>query len=350
VGKSNMVERRKALKLIGLTIGAAGIYSPAILRRAVAQLPANVSLKGVYSAPGLSFAAIFLADRAGLWAKNGLEVEMKQVQGGPLAMVALTNREAQFSGVASTDPVIGWDKGIKTLTICAFTGALDMQITARNDWMSRVGRSPKSPLEERLKSFKEARVGASTIAGGPAQYTRYLAKTVGLDPDRDMKIVAVGFGAARMAALRTNQVDLTVGSAPESDQVELEGFGSLYLDCAHEVPIFREFPYTVAVVTPQFANEQPDVVRRIAQTLGQGNDMFHTNFGEAVDILKQLSPNIPAKATERALERARDSYPRGGRMTTTMWENNIKVAVDLKMISSAIPSREGELWTNKFLR
>ena len=342
-----MIERRKVLKGIGLTIG--GVFSPAILRRALAQSSAKVSIKGVYSSPGLSFAAIFLAERAGLWAKNGLEAEVKQVQGGPLAMVALTNRESQFSGVASTDPVVGWDKGIKTLAISAFTGALDMQITARNDGMSRVGTSPKSSLEEKLKAFKGARVGASTIAGGPAQYTRYLAKTVGLDPDRDMKILAVGFGAARMAALRTNQVDLTVGSAPESDQVELDGLGGSDLPAALEVPLFREFPYTVAIVTPQLANEQPDVVRRIAQTLGQGNDMFHTNFGEAVDILKQLSPNIPAKAIERALERARDSYPRGGRMTTTMWENNIKVAVELKMISSAIPSREGELWTNKFL-
>ena len=344
-----MIERRNVLKGIGLSIGAVGISSPAILRQAVAQSVAKISIKGVYSSPGLSFAAIFLADRAGLWAKNGLEAEVKQVQGGPLAMVALTNREAQFSGVASTDPVIGWDKGIKTLAISAFTGALDMQFTARNDWMSRAGTSPQSSLEQKLKSLRGARVGASTIAGGPAQYTRYLAKTVGIDPDRDMKIVAVGFGAARMAALRTNQVDLTVGSAPEADQVELEGFGSLYLDCAHEVPLFREFPYTVAVVTPQLADEQSAVVRRIAQTLGQANDMVHTNFGEAVDILKQLSPNIPAKATERALERARDCYPRGGRMTTTMWENNIKVAVDLKMVSSAIPSREGELWTNKFL-
>ena len=123
----------------------------------------------------------------------------------------------------------------------------------------------------------------------------------------------------------------------------------MYLDCAHEVPLFREFPYTVALVTPQLANEQPDVVRRIAQTLGQANDMFHTNFGQTVEILKQLSPNIPAQAIERALQRARDSYPRGGRMTTAMWENNIKVAVDLKMVSSAGPSREGELWTNKFL-
>src|SRR5262249_57093542 len=134
-----MIERRKVLKGIGLAIGAAGISSPAILRRAVAQSATKVSIKGVYSAPGLSFAAIFLADRVGLWAKNGLEAEVKQVQGGPLAMVALTNGEAQFSGVASTDPVIGWDKGIRTLAISAFTGALDMQITARNDWVYRCG-------------------------------------------------------------------------------------------------------------------------------------------------------------------------------------------------------------------
>ena len=70
----------------------------------------------------------------------------------------------------------------------------------------------------------------------------------------------------------------------------MKGLDRCIVDCAHEVPLFREFPYTVAMVTPQFANEQPDVVRRIAQTLGQANDMFHTNFGEAVDILKKLSP------------------------------------------------------------
>jgi NitT/TauT family transport system substrate-binding protein len=342
-----MLERRKVLKGVGLAVGA-GLVSPTIFGRAAAQ-GSKTSIKGVYSSPGLSFAAIFLADKAGLWAKNGLEAEVKQVQGGPLAMVALTNREVQFSGVASTDPVVGWDKGIKTVAIAAFTGSLDMQIAAHKDWMSKVGISPKSTLEEKLKALKGARVGASTIGGGPAQYTRYLARSVGLDPERDLQILAVGFGAARMASLRTKQVDLTVGSAPEADQVELEGFGALYLDCTNEVPLFREFPYTVAVVTPQLANDQPDLVRRIAQSLGQANDMFHTRFGAAVDILKGMSPSIPAKAIERALERAKDSYPRGGRMTAKMWENNIKVAVDIKMISKTLPSQEGELWTNKFL-
>lgn len=341
-----MMKRRNVLGGLGATMGAASVVSPLMLVRAAAQ--SSTKVKGVYSSPGLSFAGLFLAERAGLWAKNGLEAEVKQVQGGPLAMVALTNREAQFSGVASTDPVVGWDKGIKTLAISAFTGSLDMQMTAHNEWMSRVGQSRKSTLEDRLTALKGARVGASTIGGGPAQYTRYLAKSVGLDPERDMRIVAVGFGAARMAALRTKQVDVTVGSAPEFDQVEIEGFGALYIDCTNDVPLFGEFPYTVALVTPQMANEQPDVVRRIAHTLGQANDIFHTRFGEAVDILKQFSPSIPGKAIESALERAKNSYPRSGRMTTAMWENNMKVSLDLKMISKALPTQEGEMWTNKF--
>src|SRR6516225_3573584 len=326
--RHQMMERRRFLKAASST----GLALALPTGSSVAQ--PTLAAKGVYAAPGLSFSAIFLAERLGLWAKNGVTAEMKQVQGGPLSMVALTNHEAQFAGVASTDPVVGWEKGIKTLSIAAFTGSLAMQFTARKDWMSRVGVSPKSPLADKLRAFRGARIGASTIGGGPAQYTRYLARTAGIDPEHDMRILAVGFGAARMAALRTNHVDVTVGDAPEADQVELEGFGELFLNCSHEVPIFREFPYTVALVTPEFANEQSDLVRRVAHTLGQANDKF---------------ASVPAKAMELALERDRDSYSRGCRMTTTMWENNIKVALETKMISAALPTREGELWTNRFL-
>ena len=128
------IVRRKFLGGLGLTLGAAGIATPAIIRSAGAQM-AMSPIKGVYSAPGLSFAGINIAESMGLWAKHNLTADVKRVQGGPLAMVALTNNEAQFAGVASTDPIVGWGKGIKTLTVSAFTGALDMQFAARNDWL-----------------------------------------------------------------------------------------------------------------------------------------------------------------------------------------------------------------------
>jgi ABC-type nitrate/sulfonate/bicarbonate transport system substrate-binding protein len=341
----NVIRRRSFIE----GLGALSFSSAVFIDRARSQSGAPIVVKGAYAAPGLSFAAIFLADRLGLWAKNGISTQLKQVQGDPLSMVALTNHEADFAGTASTAPIIGWSKDIKTLSIGAFTGSLVAQYTARKDWLSRVGVSPKAALIDKLKAFKGARIGVATIGGGPAQYTRYLLRTVGIDPEQDAKILAVGFGAARMAALRTNQVDVTFGDSPEADQVELEGFGELFLNCAKEVPIFKEFPYTVALVTPDFANEQPDRVRQIAQTLAQANNLFKTNFGQTVDVLKQQFASVPPKAIERSLERDRSSYPQDCRMTTAMWENNVKVTLETKMISAPLPTQEGTLWTNKFV-
>src|SRR4051794_37758256 len=107
--RRDMIERRRFIT----GAGAVGLSSAIFIKCAEAQSGSRTVVRGVYAAPGLSFSAIFLADRLGLWAKNGLTAELKQVQGGPLSMVALTNREASFAGVASTDPVVGWEKGIK---------------------------------------------------------------------------------------------------------------------------------------------------------------------------------------------------------------------------------------------
>jgi NitT/TauT family transport system substrate-binding protein len=311
-------------------------------------LAAPLLTRGVYSAPGITYSGLYIADAEKLWSKNGLEAKLQRVQGGPLAMAALTHKDADFCGIASTDPVVGWGKGIKTLTVAAFTGKLAMQFTARNDWLARHGVSPTSPLSEKLKAFKGARLGASTIGGGPAQYARYLIRQGGLDPDTDVKILAVGFGASRIAALRANQVDITVGDAPEADQVELEGFGHLFINCAQDVPVYSDFPYTVLSVSPEFAEEQPDVVRRIAQTIGQANDLYRSNFGKVVDVMRSIYSAVDPKALERALQRDVDSFPAGGRMTEAMWKNMNEVALNLKMIGSPLPTQEGAFWTNKF--
>ena len=201
------------------------------------------------------------------------------MQGGPLTMVALTNREANFGGVASTDPVVGWDKGIKTLAISAFTGSLDMQFTARKDWMSRVGVSPKSPLEDKLKALQgrayrrfDHRRRARAVHALPRTHGRARPRSRHENPCGRLWRRADG-GAAHQSGRRHGR-----RRHRKPIRSRLEGFGELFIDCAHEVPLFREFPYTVALVTPQFANEQPDVVRRIAHTFGQANDMFHTKF------------------------------------------------------------------------
>lgn len=343
-----MIERRLLIKSGAIVV--ASLSLPGIPRAFAQANGEPMRANGVYSAPGLSFAPIFIANHLGTWKENGLTTEIRQVQGGPLAMASITNGESTFAAVASSDPVIGWDKGIKTLAVAVFNGSLALQMTAHKDWMHKAGVTPDSPIESRLKSLKGARIGASTIGGGPAQYLRYILRKGGIDPDQDVKILATGFGASRMAALRTKQVDVTIGDAPEADQVAEEGFGALYIDLARDVPEFREFAYTVLSVLPTTADKNPELVRRIAHSVKAASNLIHSNVDAAVDILRGTYNNtVDAKILKRAILRDQTAYTPGCLMTQTMWENNFNAAASTGMISAKPPVAEGGFWTNKFL-
>ncbi|MBS0233422.1 MAG: ABC transporter substrate-binding protein [Proteobacteria bacterium] len=341
-----MIGRRLVIKS-----GAAVVASLAVPAfRSLAADGSASTAQGVYSAPGLSFAALFLANSLGTWKKNGLTADVKQVHGGPLAMASLMNGESAFAAVASSDPVVSWDKGIKTQAVAVFTGSLALQMTAHKDWLAKVGKSPESPVEDRIKALKGARIGVATIGGGPAQYLRYVLRKAGIDPDRDATIVATGFGATRMAALRTKQVDVTIGDAPEADQVADEGFGSLFIDLGNDMPEFREFAYTVLSVLPETADKNPELVRRIAHSIKDANETIHSDVDAAVQVLVGIYNNkVDPKILKRAILRDQNAYTPGCLMTQAMWNNNFNAALATKMISTKPPSVEGQFWTNKYL-
>jgi ABC-type nitrate/sulfonate/bicarbonate transport system substrate-binding protein len=159
----------------------------------------------------------------------------------------------------------------------------------------------------------------------------------------------VGFGAARIAALRENQVDVIVGSAPDADEVALLGFGDFYLSFAAEVPAFKEMPYTIMAVTPEFASAKPEAVHAIARSVGQASDYIQSNFDESLAILKAEFPKIDGRAITRSMERDRSTYPRGALMDEAMWENGIKVAKNMRTVKNTPAPAEGQFWTNKFL-
>ena len=315
-----------------------------------AQTAGSLGVRGVYSAPGLSYASLHVANRKGIIKKNGLDADLKAVSGGHLAMVSLTSQEADFACVAAIDPIMAWDKGLRFQVIAVFLGAVAAQLTARKEWMDQNGVSPGSPVQEKVRALKNARIGSATVGGGPAQYTKYLGRSYGLDPERDISIISVGQGASRIAALREGRIDLTVGGSPEADEMSLQGFGELFLNFATEAPVFGNFPYTVLAVTQELANRQPEKCRRIAQSIGEANDLIHSHLGEAIDLLKAHYPRIDPRAIERAMQRDQAAFPRGARMSPAMWRNGFEMARSMQTVKNVPPLEEGQFWTNKFLK
>jgi ABC-type nitrate/sulfonate/bicarbonate transport system substrate-binding protein len=115
------------------------------------------------------------------------------------------------------------------------------------------------------------------------------------------------------------------------------------------VPVFTQFPFTVLVVKPEFAEKNPDQVRRVAQSIGAANDFVRSNFDQAVAMLKAELPKIDPKAIDLTMRRDRNAFAAGGRMNETMWANGLKVAQVDKRMEQMPPVKEGAFWTNKYL-
>jgi len=343
-----MIGRRRVLARgagAGLALAGAALLPGA---RGFAQ-GALKPLRAVCSAPGLSFSGVYIAKAKDLWAKNGLDMNLKMVQGGPLALAALISNEADVACTTSSDPLVAWDKGIKMTVIASFTQGLAMQMAARNDWMQKVGITPKATIDQKLNALKGSRVGVATIGGGPTQFLKHGVSLYGMDGDKDMKMLAVGLGATRIAAMRENQVDVIVGSAPDADQVTLQGFGELYIDFATEVPSFRDFPYTIMMMKAELAEKDPDLARRAARSVAQANDFIIANTQETIDILVKEFPRIEAEAIRRTITRDKGTFTPGARMTESMWVNAAKIAETMKAVKTVPSMKEGTLWTNKFI-
>ncbi len=263
-------------------------------------------------------------------------------------MVTLNSGDSEFVCVASTDAMIAWERGVKMLVVAAFYGSLTIQLTASREWMDKSGLGPNAGIEDKVRALKGARIGSSSLGGGPPQYTKFLGSLYGLDPEKDIRITMVGQGPTRIAALREGRVDMVVGGAPEADQIALDGYGDLYINFP-EVPLFKDFPFTVVAVKQEVADKDPERVRRIARTIGAG-ERPHT---------QRLRPGgrrdagpVPAdqSSSHQARHDARpEAVPAGGRMSETMWANGYKCAAAMKSIKATPPLAEGGFWTNKFL-
>jgi NitT/TauT family transport system substrate-binding protein len=343
-----MTGRRAFLQVSTGLLGAALGFSGSRPALAQAQPGGLTPVPGAYSAPGLAYASLFLADRKKLWAAHGLAPSLKQVEGGALAMVTLNSGDSEFVCVASTDAMIAWERGVKMLVVAAFYGSLTIQLTASREWMDKSGLGPNAGIEDKVRALKGARIGSSSLGGGPPQYTKFLGSLYGLDPEKDIRITMVGQGPTRIAALREGRVDMVVGGAPEADQIALDGYGDLYINFP-EVPLFKDFPFTVVAVKQEVADKDPERVRRIARTIGQANDLIRNDFDQAVAEMQAQFPRINPQAIKRAMTRDLAAVPAGGRMSETMWANGYKCAAAMKSIKATPPLAEGGFWTNRFL-
>src|SRR5438309_9951288 len=150
----------------------------------------------------------------GIFKDNGLEIDLQSINGGAQTSAALISGSIQ----------IGQFGGSEALS--ANAGGGDLVIVAN--------LAPVYPYKlyvqkgiTSVQGLKGKKVGVSNAGGSSDIATRAALKAAGLDPDKDVNIIAVGSHANRTAALLAGTIDAGVDDPPEDLELVKAGLTPL---------------------------------------------------------------------------------------------------------------------------
>jgi NitT/TauT family transport system substrate-binding protein len=230
--------QRRFLFLFLLALG----FLPAQPARA-AEPPRKIRM--AFTSLSGSMAPPWVAREAGLFSKQGLEVEVIATPSGVEGMNALIAGEVQFLQIAGGTTVSAAVGGADVMIVATTIGTFVQNLVVRPEI--------ESAEQLRGKTMGISRFGTSIDTGA-----RIALRHFGLVPEKDVAIVQIGSVESIVAAMQGNRVQAGILSYPSISRAKKLGHRVL-LDIAG---LGLPYASTGVTTTGKLIREQPDLVRR----------------------------------------------------------------------------------------
>ena len=209
-------------------VGAAVTWIAAVIALAPASAAEKLNV-GKAGQNVFAFAFLDVGVKAGVFAKNGLDLDVSEFASGARLHQAMAAGSIDIGFGGGTDFVTIL-KGAPEMAVAAVAGPpFDFGITVRADGPIRT-----------IADLQGAKIGVTTLNSLTAWLTGELARQQGWGRDGIMK-VAVGSNATSMALLRTGEIDGFTADLGNALQVEKLGGGRVLLQFGEVVKDFYTF-------------------------------------------------------------------------------------------------------------
>lgn len=190
------------------------------------EKPAEVSMSVV---PSTSAVVLFVARDQGYFEREGLSVRITEFASGAEAERAMVSGAVDMGGGGVGSTLLMANQGIKAKNIVLFQSKPIFTLVASNKLEAKAGD---------LKSLKGKTIGVSSPGSLTDLFLRIALRDAGLDPDRDVTIVATGGLASHLPALQTGRVDAQMTWEPATVTItQKEKAGRVFLDLrGNDVP------------------------------------------------------------------------------------------------------------------
>lgn len=211
--------------------------------------------------------ALWVAQDGGYLTKNGIDANIELITSS-LGMPALLSGSTQIAVIGGSNALGAAVEGADLEVIAVLTPVYPYQFM--------VPASIQTP--DQLKGKK---VGVSSIGSSSDVATRVALKKMGLDPTKDVTIVAVGSAANRVAAMYSGAIQGSVNQPPDSVTMEAKGFHSILDMAAAKLPNAN----TGVVVEKSWAASHKEVVQKFIDSLVQASARIRKDKAFTVGVL-----------------------------------------------------------------
>lgn len=310
---------------------------------------------GTASALSLTSAPLTMGMSMGYFKEEGIEVEVVPFKGGSGVLIPQLVNGSIPIGFPTLDVLmIARQPGRDYMPLKFFYNVTRTSIY-------EVVVLEESPVK-RLADLKGKSIGVGALSWGNIPITKAMLREDGLDPDKDIQLVAVGQGANAFQALRSGQIAaLNLFDVPHA---ELEGLGIKI----RRLPLAAKFVSLGSnslIASEETIRTRREMLSRFGRAFAKGTVACNANPGACVRAFWTMFPEQkPTQGTEeeklangvrilgKRLEKML-AFPEGARQelgsfSDQMWKDYLQVLHGAGQLTTAdIPA--ASLYTNEFV-
>ena len=205
---------------------------------------------------------------AGIYQKHNIDLELSYTNNGPATMAALTGGDVQFAELADPSVTTSALQGLGVEWIAVSVPKPNLVLWAK-------------PNINSMQDLKGKKIGVTTLGSVTGLFALAAIKQAGLEPQKDISVIAAGGPAEQRAALAAGAIDAAVGD-PDGPYEGVKILVDLRQGFA--------FPQAGIAITKAFAQKDPQLVQD-----------FTTAFVESVRRYK-ADPDLDVKVDMQYLK------------------------------------------------
>lgn len=279
------------------------------------EKPAAEKVRIAIATSSMAFLVPFVAKDRGLYAKYGSDVELIQMRPN-ISVAALLSGEIEYIELIGS-AIRSAARGMPMRAISTGIKSPFFSIVAQNKYKS-------------VKDLKGAVIGITSIGGTNHVSTRITLRQFGIDPEKDVKLLAIGDEKVMYDAFKIGRADAVVLAPPFSVQLKREGFPIL-ANTAQYVTI----PFSGLGTTLDRIKNNRAQIKRVLKAEIEALRFIQSNAGGTTEVIRKRF-NMDEKLARESYDVVVEAFSRDGRVPLDGVDILLQIEKDQKLIPNTV--------------